>query len=464
MQVLLALTLALAPQAVVNQGPLAPSAPAAPTVQRLRAYDPWLVGTPNGRYFELELNTADGPERFGLYAPMVPAAAASPLLVHFHAFGGGNFELVTYADDMLAEADARGWFVVAPEQEVRNPSGLIDGRTYGSDEAQRRVQAVLDWALTTLPVDPTRVYGYGFSMGGGDCLAYAAQHLDPTRGAFAALVNHTGTLVLTEEWTRNPSARPALEAAFGGTPASARYAYERAASLGYSWSPTSNGGFLANAAHPARNLAATPTRSWFHVGDTLYQRAEAYMYDLDTLVFDHTIIYQPTQLPQGGNTPPAHAWEYLDANAACNWFATHTLTVPSSGSLVIARDARYHHLVLTRKTNTDFGRVTFQLPQGSNAITLASVANLQRVRVDAAVSGLSTAGGSLLVTVGRDTHPSYLGRPVVVEVQNLGFAPSVVRQLNSTPSAQPTWTVTGGVAAAVSTATGTTSDVLEFVR
>ena len=33
-------------------------------------------------------------------------------------------------------------------------------------------------------------------MGGGAALSYAARHRDPERGAFAAVVNHTGTISL----------------------------------------------------------------------------------------------------------------------------------------------------------------------------------------------------------------------------------------------------------------------------
>jgi len=470
----LALTLCLVPQTagVTTTRVTAPVAPAAPRpalLRRIRTWDPSLADTPNGRFHDLELWTEDGPETFGLYVPHVPTpsptGSGTPLLVHFHVAGGGNFELIAFARTMLSEADARGWYLIAPNQDVRNAAGQRDGRTFGGDEAQRRVQATLDWALATLPIDRQRIYGYGFSMGGGDVLSYAAQHLDPERGAFAAVINHTGTLVLSEEWTRNAPARPPLESVFEGSPAVNRYAYDRASSVEFPWSPTHAGVFTGAGAHAAQNLFFTPMRSWFHVNDTAFLRALEFMQALDTLVLDHAIVMVPTLPPPASGPPiPDHAWEYLDPRTACNWLEQQTLSVPTAGTLHVARNARYHDLELRRKTDTDFGAVTFDLPAGASTIQFTGVKNLLRIRIDAARSNLATQGGSLIVNLGRDQHPLFVGRPVIFEVVNLGFVPRDVIQWNTTQ--QPTWTFVDGTLLLVSTApTGaTTVDNLEILR
>ena len=471
---LLALALCLVPQtpgttATRVTAPAAPTAPTPALLRRIRTWDPVLADTPNGRFHDLELWTADGPETFGLYVPNVPTpsptGSGTPLLVHFHTYGGGNFELIAFARTMLSEADARGWYLLAPNQDVRNAQGQRDGRTFGNDEAQRRVQATLDWARATLAIDRERIYGYGFSMGGGDVLSYAAQHLDPERGAFAAVINHTGTLVLSEEWTRNSPVRPPLEGVFDGSPAVTRYAYDRASSVEFPWSPTQPGVFTGAGAHTARNLFFTPIRSWYHVNDVAFLRALEFMQALDTLVFDHEIVIVPTLPPPASGPPiPDHAWEYLDPRTACNWFEQQTLTVPSAGTLHVARDARYHDLALRRKTGDDFGAITFDLPVGGSTIQFTGIKNLLRIRIDAARSGLATQIGSLIVNLGRDQHPLFVGRPVILEIANLGFIPSQVIQWNT--SQQPTWTVVDGVLLLVSTApTGaTTIDNLEIVR
>ncbi|MEZ6013753.1 MAG: hypothetical protein R3F49_01450 [Planctomycetota bacterium] len=460
MSTILALALCLAPQAGRTVSPTAPAAPSAPqySVRRVRTYDPALAGTANGLFHEMELWTPDGPERFGLYVPAAPSQATRPLLVHFHAANGGHLELLYFADTMLQEADVRGWFLVAPDQNVRNAAGQVTGLTYGNDEAQRRVQAVLDWCITSLAIDKSRIYGYGFSMGGGDCLAYAAQHLDPERGAFAAVVNHTGTLVLTEEWTRNASARPPLETTFSGTPASERYAYTRASSIEFPWSPTSPGVFTGAGRHAARNLAFTPMRSWFHTGDTNNVRAEEFMFALDTLVLDHDIEYAATVT---GWNP--HDWAYLDPGRACAWFLQFTLSTPSAGDLVFSRDARYHDLWLHRKTATDFGTLTFNVAPQANTIQFSGVSNVQSVQVDAALSQLATPGNSLTVRVERDTHPSFPGRPVVIRITNLPFVPTGVIQWNASPATPPNFNYVNGVLSVVSTAAGAIQyDLLEI--
>jgi pimeloyl-ACP methyl ester carboxylesterase len=464
MTTLLALALCLAPQ--VGR-PLPPSAPKAPqlALRRLFTYDPLVYGLniTNGSFHELELGTPDGPERFGLYVPNVPVVPASPLLVHFHAFNGGHTDLLFFAQGMLEEADARGWILVAPDQSVRNALGQADGKTYGSDEAQRRVQAVLGWVLAALPVDRNRIYGYGFSMGGGDCLSYAAQHLDPERGAFAAVINHTGTLVLTEEWTRSPPARTPLESVFAGTPAISGYAYRRASTIEFPWSPISPGTFTGTGRHAAENLFVTPTRSWYHTADTAFQRTEEFMLALDTLVLDHEIEY-PATLPPPPTGPaiPHHAWEYLDPVAACNWFAGHTLSVPTAGTVHFSRNARYHDLELTRKSNDAFGSVSFNVPQ-SGTVRFVGISNVLKVRIDAARSQLSTQGG-LIFDVGRDTHPNHLGRPVIVEITNLGFTPSSVVQWNLSPGdAEPhSGPIPGGGFGFYSRATNTAVDTIEL--
>ena len=101
---------------------------------------------------------------------------------------------------------------------------------------------------------------------------------------------------------------------------------------------------------------------------------------------------------------------------------------------------------------------------GGSTIQFTGIKNLLRIRIDAARSGLATQIGSLIVNLGRDQHPLFVGRPVILEIANLGFIPSQVIQWNT--SQQPTWTVVDGVLLLVSTApTGaTTIDNLEIVR
>ncbi len=184
---------------------------------------------------------------------------------------------------------------------------------------------------------------------------------------------------------------------------------------------------------------------------------------LDTLVLDHQIEYPATLPPPPTGPPiPHHAWEYLDPVTACDWFWQHTLDVPTAGTVHFSRDARYHDLELTRKSVADFGSVTFNVPP-SGTVQFVEISNVFRVRIDAARSQLSTQGG-LVFDVGRDTHPNYQGRPVLVEITNLGFTPNTVVQWNLSPGdAPPLFAMTpAGVFRFISQATGTTVDTIEL--
>lgn len=100
------------------------------------------------------------------FAEPIPAPTSpAPLLVLHHRFGKTHLDLPV-ATDYLAQATARGWYV-------------------------------LEWTLNTNPlIDPARLYAVGFSMGGGMAMNYAARHLDPARPMFAAVANHTGDVAL----------------------------------------------------------------------------------------------------------------------------------------------------------------------------------------------------------------------------------------------------------------------------
>ena len=129
-----------------------------------------------------------------------------------------------------------------------------------------------------------------------------------------------------------------------------------------------------------------------------------------------------------------------------------------------SRDARYHDLGLTRKIASDFGSLDFDVQLQSSTVDFSSVTNVREVRIDAVRSQLDTQGSTVTFKVGRDlhSHPNLLGRPVIVEVTNLGFVPTQVVQTNAP---QPPHVVAGnGFIRFVSTASGTTLDIIELRR
>lgn len=106
--------------------------------------------------------------------------ATHPLLVSFHAYGGNYYG--SPGNPITGTGYSEEW-VLSPDDVLENDIrssfwyGYHDGfdwytgqpvPTTGTDVdyTQRRAVYALDWALAHLPVDPTRIYFSGWSMGG----------------------------------------------------------------------------------------------------------------------------------------------------------------------------------------------------------------------------------------------------------------------------------------------------------
>ena len=138
------------------------------------------------------------------------SSAPTPALILFHGYYEDPADLQVRTS-FFDEALARGWFVIAPlGANIAN---------FGIDYAQQNTEDALTyvWALHGSMIDAERVYGVGFSMGGGWASSYAARHVGNSDVRMAAQLIHTGTqdfssccascpFTPTECW---PRARPA---------------------------------------------------------------------------------------------------------------------------------------------------------------------------------------------------------------------------------------------------------------
>ena len=93
------------------------------------------------------------------WAPEIPAGDKRPLLVLLHTWSGDYRQ---DRSDWQSEAVARGWIYVQPN--FRGSNQHPDA--CGSALARQDVIDALDWALTTFPVDTSRIYLAGVSGGG----------------------------------------------------------------------------------------------------------------------------------------------------------------------------------------------------------------------------------------------------------------------------------------------------------
>ncbi|MEZ6017300.1 MAG: hypothetical protein R3F49_19460 [Planctomycetota bacterium] len=314
-------------------------------------------------------------ESYLFYQPPAPTTN-SPLMVHFHAASVSAYDLQFFTT-FIDEAEARNWFILAPFQLVAEAPVT---NSYSSLPSQSHVEFVLDYVLANYPIDLDRIYGYGFSMGGGNALNYAARHLDRSRGTFAALVNHTGTLCLTDEYNNAlapQTLRPTLEARFGGPPATNRFEYVRSSVLDLD----DDSQLILGGDHTAVNLAHLPIQSWYAVNDP-QAHLVAQAQRLDELLAlipgaSHTLF------PRPGNT---HRWDTLDETAVCDWFAAQVYTQPQRGELRIDQGGRFFALDLTVGATDRFAHLFHDARPERFSITQSS--NIDEVRVEATEAGL----------------------------------------------------------------------------
>jgi len=362
-------------------------------------------------------------ETYLFYTPPAPPTPA-PLLVHFHQASTSAYDLVVLTT-FLDEAEARNWYVIAPFQLVP---------TYGTNHfssvnSQLHVDAVINWALANHAIDLDRIYGYGFSMGGGAALNYAARHLDRERGTFAALVNHTGTLSLVDEYERALSPailRPILVGLFGGTPTQRRFEYLRSSILDLQASGT----LALRGEHTAVNLAHIPIQSWFATGDP-QAHLVAQARQLDVL-FSRLPGAKHQLVPVSGTQ---HTWATLDEQAICDWFDLQRLARVKGGELRLDRSGKYHSLNVTVGQIDRFAHLFHDARPERLSITRS--VNVEEVRVAAAEAGLDPGRVPFEVLVNTTD-----GSPDRVLITGFTRAPGAV--LRDGAPAVSGWTYNGG--------------------
>jgi len=113
-------------------------------------------------------------------------AAQAPLVVGFHARRGSLFdgaggafipgEWVLALDDMLPNQESTFWFGYHRGYDIRAASSPPPLAGEVVDFTARRVDWTLDWVRASFPIDTSRVFAYGYSMGamGATQLAFRA--------------------------------------------------------------------------------------------------------------------------------------------------------------------------------------------------------------------------------------------------------------------------------------------------
>jgi predicted esterase len=336
-------------------------------------------------------NTGSGyEESFVLQIPRFAPPGPRPMLVAFHRAN------VSHADAFLwtkfpEECRRRGWYFVAP----------LGGsqRHFSSLVSQINTQLVLDVVCHGYPIDRQRIYGVGFSMGGGAVATFAARHLDPDSPHFAAILNHTGTVSISDAFALdyddndaddgplpngpNLEAPDLMEFWNGGTPATAAFSFQRCSTIDID--PLS--GLVGSGTDLARNLGNLKVMTVLATGDThpyLPFQTQTWVGHLASLGVDNTFV----SVQYVG-----HSWDALDAHAACEWFSPLHDIAPSGGNQLADEDGQAVFRFRVKQDQAgQFTPFQWYVDTAANRLSMWGASNLQRVSVDAQDLGLSYLG------------------------------------------------------------------------
>jgi poly(3-hydroxybutyrate) depolymerase len=386
-------------------------------------------------------------EDFVLGLPSSPSAGPVPVLVLWHQWSASEED--TWVNTEYFELAAqRGWYVIAPLGAHELHLGI--------DYAQRNTTELIEFMaqfVAGLPgypsIDNTRVYGVGFSMGGGALLSHACRNLDPTGFPYAAVVNHTGTMSAARGW-RDLPAPPPFNAFteirnhkyMFGRPDRNAFGYQIASSI-HLWpredtvDPTSD---------LLRNIPALHVQTITFVGDTNDNVDQCAIACAHAASLGHVRFQCPPPLPAVGACSP-HSWCHLNELQTLFWLEAFTFDMPSSRTRILAdREARYYHITPTPSAEGRLCPFEYELLSPSHLL-LRTSPEIARLRVHSASMGLLTLPTNvLIVDIEGPPNQGTTPVPLVLEITDYLTAPTLLYR-NGVPQAQGpnTWSWNAGV-------------------
>lgn len=324
-------------------------------------------------------NTGTAFEESALIGVPTQPLANAPLLVMFHSYGVSEWDCYLNSPLFKLALD-RGWYVVAP-------LGAHE-LNFGVPYSQDNIEYVLDFMLANFPIDAQRVYGAGFSMGGGGVTSYMARHFDPGHARFAAVVNHMGGVSIANTYWNSPPDQSILghPQMFQGSPAQFPFAYSQASMIDLDHL---DGTTINPNTDMARNAAHIPLLNFTVSQDPLaYLRAQVLA--LSTWMHTPPLSSVETHLEVIGTT---HDWIHLDAVIALDFLRVHTLSTPRAGThrVLADREAAWHHFYVYQDAPGAFTPFRWAMIDGLNRVVIDETQNLQRIVIDSASLGLHTA-------------------------------------------------------------------------
>lgn len=319
--------------------------------------------------------------------PYTEGPGKPPLLVMFHSFSVSELDCEKNSP-IFHDALDRGWYVIAP-------LGANDSN-FGIPYSQINVEYALDLFVPLLPVDTKRIYGLGFSMGGGGILSYAARHLDPKHTQFAAIINHTGNSSIANTfWNSTDTSTFEHPLLFDSTPLTNPFIYSQASVVDIDFSTDA----VDPATDLARNLAHIPTLNQYAINDpilVLVSQTEVLHAWLGLIPGAQSFILTPND--------DLHHWQTIDSNTALNFLRSKTLEIPTEGvhQLLADRDATWFHFDIKQQLEGAFTPLRWNMENFANRLTIDECENLQDITVNTQSVGLNTVVNLELVIESGD--------------------------------------------------------------
>ena len=356
----------------------------------------------------MESTGTDWEERFIVGVPADPIDPA-PLLVCFHQYSASERDTYLHTN-LFDEAMSRGWYVVAPlgAHEVN----------CGISYSQQNIRVVIDWLSEVVRIDRARIYGVGFSMGGGCALNFAARHLNPDQAMFAAVVNHTGTVSMRDIWHRAQDTsvleHPLM---FNGSPYERPFAYQQASTIELTpWSGVDRRSDLA------RNLGHVAVQTWCAPQDPLKHLVR------QTRALLRHLMRFGGEVDCHEERSSQHVWDTLDEVEALDFLETKRLVLPTEGthSVLAIHDGRWLHFDLEQAVSGGFSAWRWHADSGSNLLYLDGLRNIEELRVRARDLGLNPEKTMRLILGEQLGHTPHSQRTTRLVLAGFDVAPRVV--------------------------------------
>jgi pimeloyl-ACP methyl ester carboxylesterase len=323
-----------------------------------------------------------------------PGGPPVPMVIAYHGFGAsaGSVALSSTIDE---EANARGWFYVAPTG--------IDDVLFGSPVCQQNVEAAIQWVMDNFNVDPDRLYMVGFSMGGGVSANFVARRRDPDGMMIAALGIVSGTFDWTLLWSISlPPGKAILENPynFGGKPFGFPFEYQRSSTLHFisdTYPPLP--GVLDITRSMGLNLGSVPTYVTWDVADTLPEVLSEEPVFVGLMAgLGGTFVSKPVS----GTPEPTHSWAVLDEADLFEFFEGKSVDrTPDVFEALLDKTASVSWAEVTQRFIGTFSRVTGVAVPAARTLSAQNVLNAKVLATQVELAGI-TGPADVHVAVSSD--------------------------------------------------------------